>query len=120
MMYGTLSQGMKSNLWLPPPLPPYTSLSISSTLLQLKAVEGVDYYCPLKDNTGLQYAGAWRLENRPLQRDYSSYPYYRRLTEEAHPKLVRHNCRIEDHLKGLLTTTENMIPGLELSNYLSK
>ncbi|UKZ68418.1 uncharacterized protein TrAtP1_009454 [Trichoderma atroviride] len=119
MMYGTLSQGMKSNSWLPLPLPPYTSLSISSALRQLKAVEGVDYYCSFKDNNSLNGAGSWKLDFNPPAREYASYPYSGRPTEETQPRLVRHNCRIEDHLKGLLTITEYMVLGLGLSNYLS-
>ncbi|EHK48748.1 hypothetical protein TRIATDRAFT_214995, partial [Trichoderma atroviride IMI 206040] len=57
MMYGTLTQGMKSNSWLPLPLSPYTSLSISSALQKLKAVQGVDYYCPLRYSTNLNGDG---------------------------------------------------------------
>lgn len=119
MMLGTLSQAMKSTSLLPLPLPPCTLISIDSTLQQLGAIEGEDYYCPWKQGTNQKFSGAWKLHNRPVSRHkYSGYSSSGR-DEEVPSNLVRHNCRIEDHLKELLKTTEGKIEGLELSNYFS-
>lgn len=114
-MYGTLSQAMKSSLLLPLPLPPYNLLSIFSTLQELRAVKGVDYYHPSKDDAPQTDAVIWSVEIPGRERNVYSV----RKTNETHPKLVRHNCRIEDHLKELLDTTEGKIKGLKLSDYLS-
>jgi hypothetical protein len=130
-MYGTLSQAMKSSSLLPPPIPPYITLSIDSVLRQLRAVKGVDYYCPSQNDTAGAGAVIWSVESPPKEINApssrrskevptvfgrNSYPSHK--PEEVHIKLIRHNCRIEHHLKGLLTATESKIEGLKLSNYL--
>lgn len=114
MMLGTFSQGMKLNSWLPLPLSPYFSLSISLSIKKLRAIKGADYYCSEEDYTSQIRSRAWRLENVPLSK------WKPNSDEEVPARLVRHNCRLEDHLKKLLDTTDAKIKGLELSNYLCK
>jgi hypothetical protein len=116
MMYGTLSQAMKLSSLLPLPLSPYTSLSIAPTFRQLRSAKGVDYYHASKNDITQTNTVVWRAEISLGERNALS----KRKAEEKYPKLVRHNCRIEHHLKGLLDSTDSKIQGLKLSNYLSK
>ncbi|KAL7919874.1 hypothetical protein ACQKWADRAFT_183306 [Trichoderma austrokoningii] len=116
MMYGTLSQGMKSSSLLPLPLPPYASLNIDSALQQLRAIEGEDFYSPEKGNTIGKSSGTWKIHNKPLLRQENNF----QMDDKAPHTLVRHNCRIEDHLKSLLKIAEGNIHGLLLSKYLDK
>ncbi|KAL6890808.1 hypothetical protein GGI43DRAFT_414851 [Trichoderma evansii] len=122
MMLGTFSQGLKLNSLLPLPLPPYYTLRVTSILLQLRKIKGPDYYCPQEDCTSQTYSGAWKLESRPLPRQKpAAFGLFGspKNEEKVPSSLVRHNCRLEDHLKGILDTVDVEIKGLELSNYLS-
>ncbi|KAL7954985.1 hypothetical protein V8C34DRAFT_316813 [Trichoderma compactum] len=103
MLLGTLSQGLRSSSLSPFPSSPYISLSISSTLPKVKAIESLG-----------QTSGAWTLYNRPLPRG----DWYRRSDEPVPSRLGRHKCRLEDHLNGLINTTNSEIEGLELAKYL--
>ncbi|KAL7908201.1 hypothetical protein GGI35DRAFT_453605 [Trichoderma velutinum] len=117
MMLGTLSQGLRSNSLLPFPLSPYISLTINSTLQKLRAIESPDYYCADNEGNNQTKSGIWTLEKKPSPRRKQTWLG---LLEEKPPsKLVRHECRLEDHLNELIDTTNSEIEGLELAKYLT-
>lgn len=113
MLLGTLSQGLRSSSLSPFPSSPYISLSINSILQKVKAIESLDYYCAEEHITG-QTSGAWTFQARPIARGHWSG----RNDEPVPSKLGRHKCRLEDHLNGLINTTDSGIEGLELAKYL--
>lgn len=122
MMYGTLNQGMNSNSLLPLPPPPYTSLKIAYTFQQLRAVEGLDYYCPWKADATEKCSGVWDLKSGPRSRKentQTSYLFSAPKTEVNPAKLVRHDCRIEDHLRALVNVASGRFDGLNLSQYIN-
>ncbi|KAL6792923.1 hypothetical protein J3E68DRAFT_451318 [Trichoderma sp. SZMC 28012] len=97
MMLGTLSQGLRWSSLSACSFTPYVSLSIRRALEELKAIKSLDYYCAEQESTNQT-----KSEN-----------------EETVPsKLVRHKCRLEDHLSLLLRATIAEFEGLELSKYL--
>lgn len=117
MMLGALSQGLRSISFSPFPLPPYISLSISSTLQKLRATESLDYYCASQEGTSQKDSTTWALQMPPLTRRnlISSGKW----SEHTLPlQLVRHDCRLEHHLNRLLDTTISEVQGLELAKYL--
>ncbi|KAL6695680.1 hypothetical protein J3F84DRAFT_374986 [Trichoderma pleuroticola] len=118
MLLGTLSQGLRSSSLSPFPSSPYVSLSISSTLQKVKAIESLDYYCEEEDITG-QTSGVWILQSKPLSRGKRAQMHWLGRNDEPLPsKLGRHKCRLEDHLNRLVDTTTSEIQGLELAKYL--
>ncbi len=119
MMLGTLTQELKSiSLW-PYPFKPYTSLSIDSTLKNLRAIESLDYYCAEPDYSSQRkkISGLWILDTKPSTRRYPA-SLGQRKEEKAPSRLTRHECRLEDHLSGIIDTTASQVKGLELAKYL--
>jgi hypothetical protein len=93
-------------------------IRISSTFHTLRTIEGLNYYCATQDSTDDTKSGEWMIQSRPLPRQKQTL--WDQTIEESVPvKLVRHKCRLEDYLGGILNITSAEIKGLELAQYLS-
>ncbi|KAL6821708.1 hypothetical protein J3E69DRAFT_382206 [Trichoderma sp. SZMC 28015] len=120
MMFGTLCQGMRSSSLLPFPPSPYISLSISSTLQNMRAIESLDYCCASRGSSSQKGSATWTLQTSPSTRRrlIFSGQWNEETMQTAYLELVGDNCRLEHHLNRLSDTTDSKVQGLELANYL--
>lgn len=118
MMLGTLSQELKSISLSPYPSKPYTSLSINPTLKKLRLIQSLDYYCAEPEGGSQKLSGVWILDTKPSTRRKKDWLGQWKEEENVPSRLTRHECRLENYLRGILDTTASQLQGLELAKYL--